>query len=113
MDAVSAATASAAADHRAKLSLPPGPYVAFLEVNRSYDYNERYTRANSGVNGQPSLIYRAELTAGKTPARASFTPVGTGSVDGSDGAVRSGLDGITTALDLIANAEIECGGISP
>ena len=107
-DAVSGATASSEAEHVTKLSLSPGRYVAFLEVNRSYDYNERYTKASSGVNGQPSLIYRAELEAGSDPSHAAFAPIGTGSVDGSDGSIMPGLEGITTALTLIDHATIAC-----
>jgi hypothetical protein len=109
-DAVSGATASTSADHEARLTLAPGRYTAFLEVNRSYDYNERYTRASSGVNGQPSLVYRAEIVVGKDPSRAAFAPVGTGSVDGSDGGIHPGLEGITTALALIDHAELLYGG---
>ena len=107
-DAVSGATASREAAHVKRLSVSPGRYVAFLEVNRSYDYNERYTKARTGVNGQPSLIYRAELEAGEGPSRAMFAPIGTGSVDGSSGSITPGLEGITTALTLIDHATIEC-----
>jgi hypothetical protein len=107
-DAVSGATASSEAAHAKRLAVSPGRYVAFLEVNRSYDYNIRYTKANSGVNGQPSLVYRAELEAGTDLSRAVFEPVGTGSVDGSDGTITPGLEGITTALTLLDHATIEC-----
>ena len=112
IDAVSSATAASASEHKAKFgaSLAPGRYQVFLEVNRSYDYNATYTKANSGVNGQPSVIYRAELTVGKDPNSASFIPIGTGSVDGSSGGVAPGLDGITTALKIIKDAEIRYGG---
>ena len=108
-DAVSGATSTTAAEHKTRLSTPLklGRYVAFLEVNRAYDYNKNYTHANSGVNGQPSLIYRAEIVVGKGPSKATFAPIGVGSVDGSDGNIRLGLGGITTALNIIENAEIE------
>jgi len=108
-DAVSAATSSSglSLSRVAGTRLEPGRYVAFLEVNRSYDYNETWTRANSGVNGQPSVVYRAEITVSRgQAASSSFEAVGTGSVDGSDGRVRPGLEGITTALTLIQHAEI-------
>ena len=107
LDAVSGATASTEAAHVKSLAVKPGRYVVFLEVNRSYDFNERYTKERTGVNGQPSLIYRAELDAGENPSRAGFEPIGTGSVDGSDGSITPGLDGITTALTLIDHATIE------
>jgi hypothetical protein len=108
IDGVSSATPASASVHDAspRASLPDGRYNVFLEVNRSYDYNARYTTANSGVNGQPSLVYKAEIDVGKGPVDAAFVPVGTGSPDGSDGGIRGNLDGITTALTLLSKATI-------
>jgi hypothetical protein len=86
--------------------LPAGTYIVKLETNRSYDWNETYTKDNAGVNGQPSLIYEAELTIGGAADVADFTPIGTGSVDGSDGEIRPGLAGIDTAMDLFASMKV-------
>ncbi|MGD9939158.1 MAG: hypothetical protein AB7T74_05100 [Clostridia bacterium] len=86
--------------------LPAGTYIVKLETNRSYDWNSSYTKDNAGVNGQPSLIYAAELTIGGAADEASFVPVGTGSVDGSDGTMRPGLEGIDTALQLFASMKV-------
>jgi len=108
-DAVSGATSETAAQHREVLSMPLGRYNAYLEVNRAYDYNETYTRSNSGVNGQLSIVYRASIIVGKVASAAKFAPIGTGSVDGSDGTLRPGLVGITTALSIIRDAEIDYG----
>jgi len=77
-----------------------------LEINRSYDYNERYTRGNSGVNGQPSLICRCEIVVGQGSFTGRFVPFGTGSVDGTDGSISLGVEGLTTALTLLDKAEI-------
>lgn len=84
----------------------PGRYVIMLETNRSYDWNKTYTKKNSGVNGQPSIIYRAELTIGSGLMTASFEPIGTGSVDGSDSRIHSGLHGIDTALQLFSSLHV-------
>ena len=106
-DSVSAATASGAIRHDSPASgLPPGRYIAMLEVNRSYDYNERYTRGNSGVNGQPSVVYRCEIAVGQGSATGTFVPVGTGSPDGSSGGVTPGIEGLTSALTLLETATI-------
>jgi hypothetical protein len=86
--------------------LPAGTYVVKLEVNRSYDWNETYTKKNSGVNGQPSVVYAAELTIGGASTRADFQPIGTGSVDGADGTMRPGLEGIDTALALFSSLTV-------
>jgi hypothetical protein len=107
-DTVSGATPSGATKRDSSLadSLKPGAYVVKLEINRSYDYNDRYTRANSGVVGQPSLVYACEIAVGSGSSKAVFKPIGTGALDGSDGNVRPGLDGITTALQLFSSAAI-------
>jgi hypothetical protein len=36
-------------------------YNVHLEVNNSFDYNDYWTENNSGVNGQPSLVYHAKF----------------------------------------------------
>ncbi|MGA2545580.1 MAG: DUF2271 domain-containing protein [Rectinemataceae bacterium] len=107
-DAVTGATPAGTTMRESALAaaLPKGSYVVKLEINRSYDYNERYTRANSGVTGQPSLIYECPIAIGEGTAKAVFKPIGTGAVDGSDGTVRLGLEGITTALQLLDGADI-------
>jgi hypothetical protein len=86
--------------------LPAGTYIVKLETNRSYDWNSTYTKENAGVNGQPSLIYEAELTIGGEAQEASFVPIGTGSVDGKDGDIKFGLEGIDTALQLFASMKV-------
>lgn len=36
-------------------------YTIKVEVNQSFDYNEKYTKKNSGVDGQPSVIYKGSF----------------------------------------------------
>jgi hypothetical protein len=106
-DAVSAATPSGSSTRDwSAARLQPGKYVAMLEINRSYDYNATYTRANAGVNGQPSLVYRADLVVGKESFVAQFVPFGTGSLDGSNGNITPGVEGLTTALTLLSKAQV-------
>ena len=38
-------------------------YLIKAEFNTSFDYNDFYTKKNSGVNGQPSVIYSAKIPA--------------------------------------------------
>ncbi|HTP57654.1 MAG TPA: hypothetical protein VMM82_01985, partial [Spirochaetia bacterium] len=86
--------------------LPAGTYVVKLEINASFDYNARYPRSSSGVNGQPSLVYAGTLETGKGESAVDLEPVGTGSIDGSDGSIRPGMEGITTALQMLQSAHI-------
>lgn len=114
IDAASSATPSgSAAVVGSASSLVPGKeYVVRLEVNHSFDYNDAWTKKGrlgdagfSGVNGQPSLIYECRIVAGQT-VPVVLKPVGTGSVDGSDGRIRAGTSGLTTALSIIATASV-------
>ena len=107
-DAISAATSKGETRYGSRLAadLPPGEYVIRLETNRSYDYNETFTRDNSGVAGQPSLIYTARLSVGTEPDQGRFEPIGTGSPDGSSGMISEGLSGIDTALKLFSSMTV-------
>jgi len=80
-------------------------YNVYLEVNHSFDYNDFWTEKNSGVNGQPSLIYYAKFIAGKS-GKIKLTPIGHGSVDGTNGNIVYELDSFTTALTIIKDAYI-------
>ena len=80
-------------------------YNVYLEINHSFDYNDYWTEGNSGVNGQPSLIFYAKFTAGNAE-RIKFDLIGHGSVDGSNGDIVKESDSITTALTIINNAYI-------
>jgi hypothetical protein len=81
-------------------------YKVFLEINLSFDYNNYYTADNSGVNGQPSIIYQAEFVAGNS-GRINLDLIGHGAIDGSNGNVASNMANLTTALSIIKNASIE------
>ena len=80
-------------------------YNVYLEINHSFDYNDYWNEGNSGVNGQPSLIYHAQFTAGQAFRRA-LVPVGHGSVDGSDGNIIEGLENFTSALAIVRDVFI-------
>ena len=77
-------------------------YNVYFEINHSFDYNGYWTKDNSGVNGQPSLIYHARFIAGE-PCRIPLVPIGHGSVDGSDGNISGELENFTGALNIVKN----------
>ncbi len=107
-DAVTGATPAGTLRVQSPLGagLQAGAYVVKLEVNNSFDYNERYTRANSGVNGQPSVVYAGPIDIGTGESAADLAPIGTGSVDGRDGNITPGLEGITTAREILASVRV-------
>lgn len=107
IDAVSSATPKGSVEAIIdKGSLIDGnTYHVYLEINHSFDYNNYWTENNSGINGQPSLVYHARFTAGQ-PGSIALVPIGHGSVDGSDGNITMGLEGFTTALSIVKGVYI-------
>jgi hypothetical protein len=90
------------------VDLAPGRYYVYGEVNKSFDYNERYPEEKSGVNGQPALVYRGlvDVSGSADSYRLALLPFGTGSLDGSDGAIRPGTEGLTSALRILDSVEL-------
>lgn len=108
-DVVSGATpnSSFALTWKAPASLAPGLYRLRAELNASFDWNQAYPDKlpasdprRTEANGQPSILYEGLLRLGSGPAEARLAAVGSGSLDGSDGALRPGLEGLTSALGM-------------
>jgi len=108
IDTVSSATPKGSVEAKIDkgLLINGNTYNVYLEINHSFDYNDYWTKDNSGVNGQPSLIYHTQFAAGE-PCHKSLVPIGHGSVDGSNGNITGGLDNFTSALDIVKNAFIK------
>ncbi len=99
-------------DFRWTTDLEPGRrWILWIEVNISADFNERFPQVDEASGyvdtdyaGQPSLLYRAEITV--TPG-ARFVPELFGrTVPGTTGEVTRDLAGITTARDVLEAVEI-------
>lgn len=101
LDAVTSATPKGGIVFDAKLD--DKAYVLKAEFNTSFDYNESYTKKNSGVNGQPSVVYEALLPAGfdKSSEEIRLKFSGTGALDGADGLLHKETAGLTTALTIV------------
>lgn len=81
-------------------------YFIKAEFNNSFDYNDTFTKKNSGVNGQPSVVYGAELTSDfKGEVKLEF--LGTGSVNAGDGNIHK-AEGLTTAKDIVQCITVVC-----
>jgi hypothetical protein len=107
LDAVSSSTIKGSFETNIdkKLLVDGNTYNIFLEINHSFDYNDHWTKDNSGVNGQPSLVYHAQFIAGQ-PFRIPLVPTGHGAVDGSHGNINSELASLTGALHIVNDAYI-------
>ncbi|MBO4386560.1 MAG: DUF2271 domain-containing protein [Treponema sp.] len=73
----------------------------FAEFNTSFDYNDTYTKKNSGVNGQPSVVYMADIPSNFTESEIRLKLTGTGSPDGSDGKIHPLSPLLTTAVKIV------------
>ncbi|WP_027729080.1 DUF2271 domain-containing protein [Treponema sp. C6A8] len=81
-------------------TIPDKPCIIKAEFNVSFDYNDTYTKSNSSVNGQPSVLYEAKISE-NADEEISLTYSGTGSVDGTDGKIYKTTPGLTTAISII------------
>lgn len=77
----------------------------FIEANVSFDYNEFYTKEEntpgySGVNGQPSVVWKSSFIADDNPEQVTPEIIGYGHVLGKNSSVDSDMSGITTAAEL-------------
>ena len=100
LDAVSSATPKGGVIFGAEIDGEKS-YVIKVELNNSFDYNGFYTKKNSGVNGQPSVVYGAIIPAGFTQ-EIRLELLGTGSLDGSDGIIHAETENLTTAQHIVS-----------
>ena len=100
LDAVSSATPKGGVIFGAEIDGEKS-YVLKAELNNSFDYNGFYTKKNSGVNGQPSVVYGAIIPAGFTQ-EIRLELLGTGSLDGSDGIIHAETENLTTAQHIVS-----------
>lgn len=87
-----------------------GQYRLLVEVNRSYDFNEYYSKgrfpddpiySGDGSSGQPSLIY-ATTIGSDSPGKYLLELIGHGHHSGADGNLYPELSQITTAKDILS-----------
>jgi hypothetical protein len=94
-----------------------GRYKLMVEVNRTYDFNDYYSKtrfpddaiySGTGSSGQPSLIYESIIDSQK-PGQHLFNLVGHGHHSGRDGSLYTELDNVTSAKQIlefiVANVE--------
>lgn len=109
LDGVSGATPKS--DSLISLTAPRmGQYRLLVEVNRSYDYNDYYSKdrfpddpiySGDGSSGQPSLVY-AVIIDSDAPGKYLLSLVGHGHHSGADGKLYTDLERITTAKDILS-----------
>jgi len=102
IDAVSGATPNQSIQTKTwqLAGLPHGDYNCWIEVNRSYDFNQYHEY--SFYRGQPSLVWNTTISV-KDSADSTMVLdyLGYGSTDGSDGEINPPDLTITTAANLL------------
>ncbi len=108
LDGIAAATPKV--DYQVTMSAPQmGRYKLMIEVNRTYDFNEYYSKtrfpddaiySGSGSSGQPSLIYESIIDS-QQPGQHLFTLVGHGHHSGQEGSLYTDLSNVTTAKQIL------------
>lgn len=80
----------------------------YIEANSSFDYNDYYKQGlQSGqegyndVNGQPSMLWMAELDPAQVRGETAPILVGAGEVMGADHGIHDNLSHVTTAKELL------------
>ena len=100
VDAVTSATPKSGIVFTAQIG--DAEYVIKAEFNTSFDYNDFYTKKNSGVNGQPSVVYEAKIPAGEASnGEITLSLAGTGSENGADGKIYEDVSKLTTAKNIV------------
>lgn len=114
-DAITGATPLSSFDLRTKTNAKQTEVVVKLEINRSFDFNEVYSKdafpddevySGTGNTAQPSLIYAAEVDL--EGERYNFMKlIGRGHHSGKDGELYTDLEGVTTAKEMLNRVIVE------
>lgn len=75
----------------------------YIEINNSYDYNQFFTKKNSGVNGQPSIIYFTEVDF----KNKAYKLIDLIAYSDENGNLIKDLSKISTAKDIIKDINLE------
>ncbi len=105
-DAVTAPTP--AADVIINTAVPAGSdgLVFFLEINKSGDENEVFTKEANDSAGQPSLVYRVAIADPRTGTSRAMELLGHGGTLADEPGVYADLSHFDTALQLIDGAVV-------
>lgn len=88
----------------------------FMEINQSFDWNDHFNPtafpddpvySGPGKVGQPALIYATEIINIQQPSLEQMKLLGRAHHSGQDGAIRSDLAHMTTALDMVKRVLVE------
>lgn len=108
LDGVAGATKKKGFKVSHKITNYPPKFNIYLEINKSFDYNEYFAKKlkpnekgyNSGYSGQPSLVYGAAVNK-LSKIESEMKLIGHGSETGANGDINMDISKLTSALELI------------
>lgn len=98
LDTVTSATPNADIVFTAEIS--DNECIIKAEFNTSFDYNDFYTKKNSRINGQPSVVYEAKIPQG-IDGEIRLLLAGCGSPNGTEGKIAGDISKLTTAKHIV------------
>lgn len=116
LDGMTGATPLGNYDVRSKVNSELRQFKVMMEINRSYDFNDFYTKdkypddaiySGSGSSGQPSVIYQALINLDDQQKAYFMSPIGHGHHSGANGNLYKDMNGIDTALQLIKRVVVQ------
>lgn len=116
LDGMTGATPLGNYDIRSKVNSELRQFKVMMEINRSYDFNDFYTKdkypddvvySGSGSSGQPSVIYSASINLDNNKQVYLMRPIGHGHYSGVDGTLYEDMTGIDTALQLVKRVVVQ------
>lgn len=107
IDAVTGATPKSDWLLTSRLNKEQDTIVVKAELNNSFDYNDYFTKDNSGVNGQPSVVYSTTVDIYNRENPYVMKLIGFGSPNGSDGTLCDEVNKLTTAKEIAKKITVE------
>ncbi len=120
LDGMTGATPLGNYDIRSKFNKNLRQFKVMMEINRSYDFNNFYSKTKypndpiyrgSGSSGQPSVIYQANVNLDDNQQAYLMQPIGHGHYSGANGTLYKDMTGIDTALQLIKRVVVQVGAV--
>jgi hypothetical protein len=100
-DSLTSATPSTSFTLRSRMQAGGPASAIYLEINKSDDVNEVYTKENNDWAGQPSLIYRVKMDEIEAQGTAKMVLIGHGGKITGEGRIHSDMSGISTAKEQV------------
>lgn len=116
LDGITGATPQGNYDVRSQLSSEHRQFKVMMEINRSYDFNQSYSKdrypddpiySGSGSSGQPSVVYSAAINLDDDQSSYIMKVAGHGHYSGANGTLFTDMTGIDTALELVKRVVID------